>query len=226
VKNTTNLLSGNWSGYALVGGSPTFDEVYGDWIVPNVNSQSNTSITGYSSMWVGIDGDCNCNDLVQDGTAQDFAKGKTSYYAWIEFIPEPEVEISNFTVQPGDFIEAYSTVATKSGVVYGEYYIANLNTKKSFSASLKIPANTKFSGLSAEWIVERTEVNGSFQNPMPNYAYAYMDDAWAYRKGSSSKVTYLSEANQNITMVDSNNTKLSKAYEQDSDSMWFEWLAY
>ena len=68
-------------------------------------------------------------------------------------------------------------------------------------------------------------MNGSFSNPLPYYAYAYMDDAWAYRAGSTSRITYLSEANENITMVNGSD-HLSEAYEQDSDSMWFKWLAY
>jgi hypothetical protein len=53
-----------------------------------------------------------------------------------------------------------------------------------------------------------------------------MDNAYAYREGSNKSIGYLSEANQDITMVDPAGKKLSKAYEQDSDSLWFEWLAY
>jgi hypothetical protein len=225
VNNTTNVQSGNWSGYSLVNGTPKFDEVVGLWVVPNVGSQF-SSITGYSSMWVGIDGNCKCNDLIQDGTEQQWTGGKASYYAWIEFIPQAEVPIKNFPVQPGDVIYAYSAVVTKSGKIYGYYYMANFNTRLSVSASIAMPSGDVYSGESAEWVVERTEVGGSFNNPLPYYAYAYMDDAWAFRSGSSHAIDYLSEANQNITMVDSGGTKLSKAYEQDGDSMWFEWLAY
>jgi hypothetical protein len=32
--------------------------------------------------------------------------------------------------------------------------------------------------------------------------------------------------NENITMVDSIGKRLSRSYVQDSDSMWFQWLAY
>jgi hypothetical protein len=217
--------SGNWSGYSLIGGSPKFDEVVGDWIVPSVNSQFE-SFTGYSSMWVGIDGNCKCNDLIQDGVSMDWVGGKASYSAWIEFIPEPEVLIKNFTIQPGDVITAYSTVEVKSGKTYGLYYMSNFNTKKSVSLSLPMPSGTSYSGLSAEWIVERPEIGGSFQNPLPNYAFAYMDNAWAYRAGSTKKITFLSEANENIVMVSASGTKLSQAYDQDGDSMWFQWLTY
>jgi hypothetical protein len=177
------------------------------------------------SMWVGIDGNCKCNDLIQDGTEQQFVKGKATYYAWIEFIPNAEVVIQNFPVAPGDVIYAYSAVGTKSGKTAGIYYMANYNTGKSVSASITIPAKTTYSGLSAEWIVERTEVNGSFSNPLPKYAYGYMDDAWAFRSGSTKAINYTAQANENIVMKQGS-TSLSEAYGQDADSMWFKWLAY
>lgn len=224
VDNTTISTSGNWSGWSLIGGSPVFDEVVGLWVVPNVGSSTKTT-KGYMSEWVGIDGNCTCNDLIQDGTEQQFISGTSTYYAWIEFIPESELVVSGFSVSPGDVIYAYSAVTTVAGKITGKYYIANYNTKKAVSASLTIPPKTTFSGKSAEWIVERTEVNGSFTNPLPLYANAYMDDAWAYRSGSTHAIDYTSEANENITMVQGS-TSLSKSYEQDADSMWFEWLNY
>lgn len=222
--NTAHSTSGNWSGWSLIGGSPVFNEVVGLWVVPSVNTQSQ-SINGYMSEWVGIDGNCKCDDLVQDGTEQQYTGGKATYYAWIEFIPESEIVVPNFPIAPGDVIYAYSAVAVKSGKVTGYYYIANYNTKKAISTSLTIPPKTTFSGQSAEWIVERTEVGGSFTNPLPNYADAYMDDAYAYRSGSSHAITYTSGSNENIVMAQSG-TSLSNSTEQDSDSMWFHWLAY
>jgi hypothetical protein len=225
TKNTAKTTSGNWSGYSLVGGSPAFDEVVGLWIVPNISTQFE-SFTGYTSTWVGIDGNCKCDDLIQDGTEQEWVNGKPKYYAWVEFIPESEVVLNSFPIQPGDIISAYSEVGTKNGVITGFFYIANLSTNKSVSTSLAIPKNTTFSGLSAEWIMERTEVGGTFENPLPYYAYAYMDNAWAYRSGSTTRIDYLSQTNQNITMVNPSGKALSEAYEQDSDSLWFEWLAY
>lgn len=224
IDNTTNSISGNWSGWSITGGSPKFDEVFGVWVVPSVNNQFST-INGYMSEWVGIDGNCNCNDLIQDGTEQQFTGGKASYYAWVEFIPNAEVIVNNFPVAPGDVIYAYSAVATVNGKITGKYYIANFNTKKSVSMSLTIPAKTTYSGLSAEWIVERTEVSGNFNNPLPYYAEAYMADAYAYRAGSTHPILYTSSPNENIVMAQGS-THLSKSVEQDSSSMWFQWLAY
>ncbi len=224
VQNTTHSTSGNWSGWSLIGGSPVFDEVVGEWIVPNVGNTS-SSENGYMSEWVGIDGNCKCNDLIQDGTEQQFTGGKPLYYARIEFSPQSEVVIANFPLAPGDVIQPHSAVGVKSGKIVGLYYIANLNTKKAVSASINIPAKTTFSGQSAEWIVERTEVGGSFSNPLPYYARSYMNDAVAYRSGSSHAIDYTSEANENIVMAQGS-TKLSQSVEQDASSMWFNWLAY
>ena len=224
VGNTTESTSGNWSGWSLIGGSPVLDEVVGLWVVPTVNNQF-SKISGYMSEWVGIDGNCTCDDLIQDGTEQQWTNGKATYYAWVEFIPNAEVEIANFPVSPGDVIYATSSVGVKDGVITGFYYIGNYNTKLALSASLKIPPKTTFSGKSAEWIVERTEVSGSFTNPLPYYADAYMDDAYAYRSGSSHSIDYTSEANEDIVMSQSG-TALSDATAQDADSMWFHWLAY
>jgi hypothetical protein len=146
--NTVKTDSLNWSGYSLTAAGAPFREVVGLWVVPSITNQFK-SFTGYESEWVGIDGNCNCNDLIQDGTEQDWTGGKPAYYAWIEFIPQPEVRINNFPVSPGDVIYAYSSVGKKNGVTTGFYFIANYNTKKSVSASLPIPKNTNFSGAHA-----------------------------------------------------------------------------
>ena len=124
--NTTKVTSGNWSGWSLLGGSPKLYEVYGLWVVPSVNNQF-SKISGYMSEWIGIDGNCKCNDLIQDGTEQQWTGGKPAYYAWIEFIPNAEVEIPNFQVSPGDVIYAYSAVGTKNNVVTGFYYLEHFS---------------------------------------------------------------------------------------------------
>lgn len=232
VDNISNQASGNWSGFAIEGGKP-FKQVEGRWDVPSVNNQFGIGGNGYMSEWIGIDGDCNCNDLMQDGTAQQWTGGAAQYYAWGEYYPEPEVE-SNLPVSPGDVIQAYTEAIEKSGVVYASFYIANLNTKQAVTGAFEIPAGSKFSGLSAEWIVERTEVNGNFDNPLPYYAYAYMDDAIAWRgsikSSPSGAIDFSKEANQNICMTNAgsckSSTNISSVSELGSDSMLFTWDHY
>ena len=122
-------------------------------------------------------------------------------------------------------IYAYSSVGKKNGVVTGFYYIANYNTKKSVSASLPLPKNTKFSGLTTEWILERTEVNGTFSRPLPFYARAYMDNAVAYRSGSNRAINYTSEANRDIA-IDQGSTAAVQGVRAGWNSLWFDWLAF
>jgi hypothetical protein len=150
------------------------------------------------STWVGIDGDCDCDDLIQDGTEQAW-DGSASYFAWVEFIPEDEVEV-NLAVSPGDVILAYSWVSEKSGVVYGNYTLGNENTGQSISTSIKI---------------------------LPDYAYSYMDEAYYWRTGQDG-FPYSEEVNQTICMTNlSNCTKpISEASELGSDAMLFTWVQY
>jgi len=228
---TTYYTSGNWSGYALYDASPgteKYREVVGVWPVPNVGSQASTEAKTdmYSSMWVGIDGD-GTSDLIQDGTEQDWNAGTAFYAAWVEMLPAAELRISTsaFPIQPGDFLYAYSEVVVPtSGTTYGKYYIANYNTRLAASATINLPSSVSYHGESAEWIVERTQVNGSFENPMPRYGHAYMDAAYAYRT-TGGGICYLCEANQNITMVNGSDN-LSSVGEQDLDSMLFTWDNY
>jgi peptidase A4-like protein len=236
VANTTDSIalegSTNWSGFAITGGS-TLTKVEGEWIVPSVNNQFGISGNGYMSEWVGIDGDCSCDDLIQDGTEQDWVGGKPGYYAWIEFIPEAELEISSFPVSPGDVMEMYAWETKSGGVVKGNYFLANFNTKLNGSTSLTIPPGTKFSGKSAELIVEKTQVNGSTANPLPFYADTWMGFAYAFRN-SNTAIPLVSNATQNIVLcpesgsctTGSSGTVLSTASSLSNDSLWFTWHHY
>jgi hypothetical protein len=237
VANTTDNIavgkSTNWSGYAITGGA-TLTKVEGAWIVPTVNNQFGISGDGYMSEWVGIDGDCSCDDLIQDGTEQDWVGGTPGYYAWIEFIPEAELEVSSFPISPGDVMQMYSWESVSGGVVQGNYYYADINTQLSGSASLTIPAGTTFSGKSAELIVEKTQVNGSTNNPLPFYADTWMGFAYAFRSGNNTAIPLVGKATQNIVMcpesgtctTGSKGTALSTASSLSADSIWFTWHHY
>jgi hypothetical protein len=49
------VTSSNWSGYADTGAKGSVSDVTGSWIVPTTMNCATTP-TGYSAMWVGIDG--------------------------------------------------------------------------------------------------------------------------------------------------------------------------
>ena len=93
IQNT----SSNWSGYAINGSSGSVSNVAGTWTVPTVS----TSKSGYSAVWVGIDG-YSSSSVEQIGTGEDVSNGQASYYAWYEMYPSASVTIPSMTVKPGD----------------------------------------------------------------------------------------------------------------------------
>src|SRR5579864_5878973 len=95
-----NQQSTNWSGWVNTSGGLGYTSASGTWTVPTVTP---TSDDRYSSDWVGIGGDPT-PDLVQAGTEQDSVGGKAQYYAWIEILPAPELQITNFPVSAGNSI--------------------------------------------------------------------------------------------------------------------------
>jgi hypothetical protein len=63
--------------------------------------------TGWSSFWVGIDGDTT-NTVEQTGTEADCSNGAPVYYAWYEMYPKATVQYSN-PVSAGDGLSASVT---------------------------------------------------------------------------------------------------------------------
>lgn len=115
------LISGNWSGYALAGyqTNSSYTSASMTWTVPTVTfgqSTDSTSSVQYSANWVGIGGFCEnatCtqvdNTLIQLGTQQVVSStGQTSYGAWYETLPSPENAINTrkYPVMPGDSVTA------------------------------------------------------------------------------------------------------------------------
>src|ERR1041385_6856287 len=119
--------SQNWFGYnqgSIEQGGKLFNSITGTWNVPTATAHTRGE-DEYSSTWIGIGGGCvdaNCligdTTLIQTGTEQDVAAdGSTTYDAWLEIIPAPEIQISNFTVAPGDTMNAsISEVVPNSNV--------------------------------------------------------------------------------------------------------------
>ena len=75
--------SSNWSGYAVAGG--TYSSVSASWTQPAVNCS--TTPTGWSSFWVGLDGDTS-STVEQTGTEADCSSGRAVYSAWFEMYPK------------------------------------------------------------------------------------------------------------------------------------------
>ena len=99
----TNSTSSNWSGYAVTGSRYT--SVSASWVQPAVDCS--VTPTGWSSFWVGLDGDTT-NTVEQTGSEADCSSGRAVYSAWYEMYPKYPVNYSN-TVKAGDQFSASVT---------------------------------------------------------------------------------------------------------------------
>jgi peptidase A4-like protein len=105
----TNSTSSNWSGYAVTGGRYT--SVSASWVQPAVDCS--VTPTGWSSFWVGLDGDTT-NTVEQTGSEADCSSGRAVYSAWYEMYPKYPVNYSN-TVKAGDQFSASVTTDGRGG---------------------------------------------------------------------------------------------------------------
>jgi Peptidase A4 family len=99
----SHSTSTNWSGYAVTGGRYT--SVSASWTQPAVNCS--VTPTGWSSFWVGLDGDTS-NTVEQTGTEADCSSGRAVYSGWYEMYPKFPKNYAD-TVAPGDRFTASVT---------------------------------------------------------------------------------------------------------------------
>jgi hypothetical protein len=136
--------SSNWAGY-IVGNGP-YTKISGQWTVPAVSA----SRTGFSAVWLGIDGVTN-NHLIQVGTEQDSYAGQTVYSAWWEILPAAAVPIHSLHIHPGDRITA--TIAKSTGSTW------KITISDAGHGSYTTTRTYGGHGTSAEWIVEAPVVD-------------------------------------------------------------------
>jgi hypothetical protein len=158
LRSNTNTSS-NWFGYnqgTLEQGSKLFNSIGGQWTVPAV-TQHTAGQDEASSDWIGIGGGCidsGCtatdSTLIQTGTEQDVsATGQTTYDAWYELVPAPELQITSMTIHPGDRMSAsISEVVSDSNA--WTITIKDLTNGQSFSTT--VPYSSTHT--TAEWIEE------------------------------------------------------------------------
>src|SRR4051794_30935965 len=99
--------SSNWAGSAVPGG--TYTSVSSTWTQPAVNCS--VTPTGWSSFWVGLDGDTS-STVEQTGTEADCSDGHPVYSGWYEMYPKFPATYAN-PVAAGDHMSA--TVPAGSG---------------------------------------------------------------------------------------------------------------
>ncbi len=141
----------NWAGYAAADGP--FTNISGSWIVQN----SLQTIRPYtrSSQWIGIGGAVSL-PLIQIGTSSSNLFGSQAYGAWYEDFPkQQQININNFTVNPGDKIVASVKLISPINSILQTWQlkIKDINTNSSPK-----PIIIPFSGVNliiSEWIDER-----------------------------------------------------------------------
>jgi hypothetical protein len=200
VRSAASTVTGttpNWSGFAFSVAAGTFavnnSEVCAQWTIPAVQQAPGVcSSTSYqSSQWVGFDGAplSSSTDVMQAGTSADAScRHRTTtatYSAWFEWFPAAEVQVSNFTVSPGDGMIGCVYYTTSSGSPSGLAVLLNQTTDQGVEIGFSSPPGTTFIGDSAEWVMERPTVDGSLAD-LPNFGYFGFNDGLATNGGSVS----------------------------------------
>jgi hypothetical protein len=152
--------SSNWSGYNIGADYPQvttgtlFTSISGQWTVPTA-TQHTSGQAEDSATWIGIGGGCiddSCDTtdstLIQAGTEQDVSKkGKVSYGAWWEIIPETETAVS-LPVSAGNKIDVSISQTSTPGD--WSILIKNLSTGQQFTTTTEYSSSED----TVEWIEE------------------------------------------------------------------------
>jgi hypothetical protein len=107
----------------------------------------------YSAVWIGIGGEFD-STLIQCGTRQDSVGGQTTYQAWYELLPTNSVRVRQISVSPGDQMQATIQLAD----AMSDSWLLNI-TDVTKGVSFQKTFIYASSQLSAEWILERPNVN-------------------------------------------------------------------
>lgn len=176
----------NWTGAYYTNPTAQFAYIAADWNVPLVFTLPTGP--GFSAVveWIGLDNAG--GDLYQAGTGSECFNilfwQITTYFMWMESLPWSWWEIPGFPISPGDQISVdifvanqYGTTIYKDGTWGGLtsqdnsvwFYLNNATNGASFLATYPTApetvggqSSTGFTGLTAEFILERPTINGSY----------------------------------------------------------------
>jgi hypothetical protein len=152
----TSLRVSQWSGYIVASDiqnpSPVINSINASWTVPEVKPSENNTFAG---VWVGIGG-YGEESLIQTGTEQEYINGRPVYYAWYELLPAYIVRVPNLRIRPGDTIKASISLVNENANTWS-IKISDVTLSQNFKKDVTYNS----SRLTAEWIVERPNVNGN-----------------------------------------------------------------
>jgi hypothetical protein len=216
--------SNNWSGYnqgALEKGTP-FTSISGQWVVPTATQHTKGQAES-SATWLGIGGGCvdaNCTvpdeTLIQTGTEQDVAAdGSTSYDAWFELIPAPELIVTNVAIHPGDTVKASITAAVPE---VWTITLTDVTDGQGFTQTAPYPSTLS----TAEWIEETPLEIGTDAGlaALPNLGSVNFD--LATTNGAPAGLT----ASEEMQLIDSNGNVIMAPSAPDGDKDGFNDCAW
>jgi hypothetical protein len=177
--------------------------------------------------------------LLQAGSAADvfcdIGNNIAEYFPWIEWLPASELVLyknaTTATLYPfaaGDYVvvTVWAPTTTWSGGVSTTCNLTFADITQGWTISLATTAaalgGSQVTGQSAEWIVERTEVDGSLAT-LPDY----VADPWWYTRAEDlgSVFHYTGSPGTatayNITMVDNSEAAESFVDLFGKDALWF-----
>jgi len=206
------IASVGWAGHIV---SRSFNEqkdiisVSGSWIIPSVDGSSGD---GHSSTWIGIGGQED-KTLIQAGTEQNVYNGKAYYGVWYEMLPALSIRIDNFNVSPGDQISAKIMLVNDEANQWN-IQIVDLTNGQSFNQDFQYNSTRS----SAEWIAERSLVNGQITN-LADFDSISFTDCTAQVGDQTGKIgdfTY-----SVVQMTNQQYERLATSYELNQDGMSF-----
>ncbi len=197
-----------WSGavvHAPAGDS--FNWIEGEWTVPNA-FPPHGAIPGvwYSaSTWIGIDGIDGSGDVLQAGCDSDvmtfFGITQRQLNPWWEWWPAGSFWISNLPVAQGDTMDGLICVHPGSTTA-ATIYLLNVTSGVGASFQATAPPGITLVGNSAEWVVERLEIDTNTPE-LARYGDVYFAAAYA---GTVAGTQMDAGAGNVIDMIDSGYT--------------------
>lgn len=202
--------STNWSGAVAPAGASPFASVTGSWTVPAADAPLAGSWF-YAATWIGLDGDGSA-DVCQAGVETDVyiparaGRGRGAQaecYAWWEWYPAPEMQITNLVVAPGDMVTATITLTSPATA---SLVLANLTTGVAVRDVMTAPPGSSAGGNCAEWIMEAPTVGGA-QAALADFGQVYFEGSAADRAGGSASAS----SGAPVDMVSASGSLLSAA---------------
>lgn len=184
-----------------------FRWVEGEWTVPNAFPPPG-AIEGvwYSaSTWIGIDGIDGSGDVLQAGCDSDVMTSggaiQRQLNPWWEWFPAGSFWISNLPVAQGDTMDGLICVDAGS-VTSATIFLLNVTSGVGASFRATAPPGTSLAGNSAEWVVERLEIDTNSPE-LARYGDVYFDSANA---GTVADTLIRAGSGNTINMTDSGST--------------------